>query len=363
MLEQQPEVLTYEDAEVAETYVQSLFTDEETYAELLNGISNKARQLVQSYSESEDATLFRDSVLDDDEQHMFIYNRLQSAISREFRFVTVRELYEAVDASDSYGTQAEINPTSISNILADPHIGIFTLQQLLTPPHLTERININTNQPEYVGVGLRHRIVTLTLLAHVSGIDVYADEWLDQNIQCLVSSSIDAEGVEDTELSGALVLADNASRKAFQGEKASFKLNSLGVAYDEPSLVNAAFSGRIAASEAFGTILTLYTDDLNRKSTTLLSVGKAFYNRAKKYIQSKVEFVEATHWITDNFNLLEAKFIAENDSANIARQASKFSTFVFESWKIANRVQEPLKATNKKKKAKGKTPFFKRSVN
>lgn len=345
-----------------ETYVQSLFSDEAQYAELHNGLSNKAKQLIQAYSESEDAALFRDAIIDDDEQHMFLYNRLQSAISREFRFVSIRELYEAVDASDSYGTQAEINPTSISNILSDVHIGIFAVQQLLTPPHLTERVNINTNQTEYVGVGLRHRIVTLTLLAHVSGIDVFADEWLDQNVQCLVSSSIDAEGVEDTELSGALVLADNASRKAFQGEKASFKLNSLGVAFDEPSLVNAAFGGRLAASEAFGTVLTLYTDDLGRKSTTLLSVGKAFYNRAKKYITSKPSFVEAVHWIADNFIALEQKFIAENDSANIARQASKFSTFVFDSWKVANKVQEPLKANTKKKAKKGATPFFKRSV-
>ena len=350
-----PEVLQYEDSNVDdETYVQSLFTDEENYAELLNGLSNKARQLVQTYSESEDATLFRDSVIEDDENHMFLYNRLQSAISREFRFVSMRELYEAVDNSDAYGTQAEFNPTSISNILADVHIGIFAVQQLLTPPHLTERLNINTNQPEYVGVGLRHRVITLTLLAHVSGIDVYSPEWLDQFVECLVSSSINAEGVEDTELSGALVLADNASRKAFQGEKASFKLNALGVAYDEPSLVN-------AAPEAFGTVLTLYADDLGRKSTTLLSVGKSFYGRAKKYITSKADFVAATHWITDNFAPLESKFIASNDSANIARQASKFSTFVFDSWKSANKIQEPLKATQKKAK-KGTTPFFKRSA-
>lgn len=358
-----PEVLQYEDNDVVvdETYVQSLFTDDEIYAELLNGLSNKARQLVQAYSESEDAGVFRDSVIEDDETHMFLYNRLQSAISRDFRFVSIRELYEAVDNSDAYGTQAEFNPTSISSILADVHIGIFAVQQLLTPPHLTERLNINTNQPEYVGVGLRHRVITLTLLAHVSGIDVYADEWLDQNVECLVSSSINAEGVEDTELSGALVLADNASRKAFQGEKASFKLNALGVAYDEHSLVNAAFSGRLAASEAFGTVLTLYADDLGRKSTTLLSVGKSFYGRAKKYITSKPDFVAATHWISDNFMSLESKFIASNDSANIARQASKFSTFVFDSWKSANKIQEPLKATQKKAK-KGTTPFFKRSA-
>lgn len=356
---------TYKDiepTEVYETYVQSLFSDDESYAELQNGLSNKAKQLVQAYSESEDAALFRDAIIDDDEQHMFLYNRLQAAISREFRFVTIRELYEAVDNSDAYGTQAEFNPTSISNILADPQIGIFSVQQLLTPPHLTERLNINTNLPEYVGVGLRHRVITLSLLAHVSGVDIFSDEWLDQSVQCLVSSSIDAEGVEDTELSGALVLADNASRKAFQGEKASFKLNALGVAFDEPSLVNAAFSGRLAASEAFGTVLTLYTDDLGRKSTTLLSVGKAFYNRAKKYITSKPAFTEAVHWIADNFIALEQKFIAENDSANIARQASKFSTFVFESWKVANKVQEPLKANAKKKAKKGTTPFFKRSV-
>lgn len=348
---------TYED-----TYVQSVFNDDEAYANLFNSLSTKAKSLIQEYSASDDAAVFRDAITDDDEQHMFLYNNLQSAISRDFRFVTIRELYEAVDISDSYGTQAEINTASISGILADPHIGIFSVRQLLTPPHLTERININTGLPELVGVGLRHRIFTLTLLAHASGVDINSDEWLDQNVQCLISSSIDAEGNEDTELSGALVLADNASRKAFQGEKASFKLNSLGVAYDETSLVSAAFSGRLPASEAFGTVLTLYADDLGRKSTTLLSVGKSFYTRAKKYITSKADFVAATHWIADNFNALETKFIAENDSANIARNASKYSTFVFESWKIANKIQEPLKSGGVKKKAKGATPFFKRSV-
>lgn len=343
----------------ADTYVQSLFADDETYAELLNGLSAKAKALVQSYSASDAATLFRDSVANDDEQHLFLYNHLQAAISREFRFVSIRELYEAVDVSDSYGTQAEISPTSISSIIADPHIGIFAVSQLLTPPHLTERINVNTGLPELVGVGLRHRIVTLSLLAHASDVDIFSDEWLDQQIQCIVSSSINAEGDEDTELSGALVLADNASRKAFQGEKASFKLNSLGVAYDEQSLVSAAFSGRLNAGEAFGTVLTLYSDELQRKPTTLLSVGKSFYARAKKYITSRSEFVEATRWISDNFSAIEDRFINDNESANIARQSSKFSTFVFESWKTANKIQEPLKAEKKKKASKGAV-FFKR---
>jgi hypothetical protein len=360
----------YEEGEIVEddavvedsdcTYVQSIFAYDDSYANLLSGLSNKARELVQAYSANDSSVQFREGVESDD---MFLYNQFQSAITREFRFVTIRELYAAVDESDSYGTQAEINCTSISNIISDPHIGVFKVQQLLTAPHLTERINVVSGQREYVGVGLRHRIVTLTLLAHASGINVFDDAWLDQQVECQVSCSINAEGVEDTELSGALVLADNASRKAYAGEKASFKLNALGVAYNEESLVAAAFSGRIQAGEAMGTVLSMYSEELQRKPTTFLSLGKSFYNRAKKYINSKADFVSAVKWIVDNYMVLESKFIANNDSANIARSTAKFSTDVFEAWRKANNIQEPLKADKKKKAGSSKAPqLFRRSL-
>lgn len=348
------------ETEVDVTYVQSLFDDETQYATLISGLSSKAREMLQAYSADDSANIFRDGV---EEDSMFLYNKLQSAIVREFRFVTMRELYAAVDESDSYGNQAEVNTTSISNILSDPHIGVFKVQQLLTAPHLTERINVIDNTREYVGVGLRHRVVTLTLLAHASGVDIFSDAWLDQQVECQVSCSINAEGIEDTELSGALVLADNASRKAYAGEKAAFKLNALGVSFNEESLVAAAFSGRIQAGEALGTVLSMYSDDLQRKPTTLLSLGKAFYNRAKKYINSKGDFVAAVRWITDNYLALESRFIATESSENIARQTSKFSTMVFESWKKANNIQEPVKAKTSKKKSGSKVPtLFRRSV-
>jgi hypothetical protein len=348
-----------EETEIDTTYVQSLFVDDTQFANLLSGLSSKARDLVQAYEKDDSATVFFDGVLNDTK---FVYNQFQSAITREFRFVTIRELYAAVDASDSYGTQAEINTTSISGILSDPHIGIFKLQQLLTAPHLTERVDIRDNTLEYVGVGLRHRVVTLTLLAFMSGVDVMSDAWLDQEVECQVSSSINSEGVEDTELSGALVLADNASRKAYAGEKASFKLNALGVSFDEESLTAAAFSGRIQAGEAFGTILSMFSGDLQRNPTTLLSLGKAFYAKAKKYVNSKADFVSAYTWIADNYLVLDKRFIAGNDSKNVARSASKFSTEVLEAWKSANKIVEPLKAT-KNKKTNSKSPkLFRKSL-
>lgn len=348
-----------EEEELDVTYVQSLFVDEDQFANLLSGLSSKARDLVQAYEKDESATVFADGVLNDTR---FVYNQFQSAITREFRFLTMRELYAAVDASDSYGTQAEINTTSISGILSDPHIGIFKLQQLLTAPHCTERIDVRDGTLEYVGVGLRHRIVTLTLLAHMSGVDITSDAWLDQELEVQVSSSINAEGVEDTELSGALVLADNASRKAYAGEKASFKLNALGVSFDEESLTAAAFSGRIQAGEAFGTILSLWSADLGRNPTTLLSLGKAFYAKAKKYITSKAGFVDAYRWIADNYIALDNRFTSGNDSSNVARNASKFSTEVLEAWKTENKIVEPLKA-DKKKKTSSKSPkLFRKSL-
>ena len=92
------------------TYVQSLFTDETQFANLMSGLSSKARELVQSYEKDDSASIFADGVQNDNK---FVYNQFQSAITREFRFVTIRELYGAVDASDSYGTQAEVNTTSI----------------------------------------------------------------------------------------------------------------------------------------------------------------------------------------------------------------------------------------------------------
>jgi hypothetical protein len=345
--------------EIDVTYVQSLFTDDTQYNNLMSGLSSKARDLVQAYEKDESATVFADGVLNDTK---FVYNQFQSAITREFRFLTMRELYAAVDASDSYGTQAEINTTSISGILSDPHIGIFKLQQLLTAPHCTERIDVRDGTLEYVGVGLRHRVVTLTLLAYMSGVDITSDSWLDQELEVQVSSSINAEGVEDTELSGALVLADNASRKAYAGEKASFKLNALGVSFDEESLTAAAFTGRIQAGEAFGTILSLWSGDLNRNPTTLLSLGKAFYAKAKKYINSKADFVSAYQWIATNYIMLDKRFTDTNDSGNVARNASKFSTEVLEAWKSANKIVEPLKAT-KKKATNSKSPkLFRKSL-
>ena len=348
-----------DEEEIDLTYVQSLFTDETQFANLLSGLSSKARDLVQAYEKDDSATVFADGVLNDTK---FVYNQFQSAITREFRFLTMRELYAAVDASDSYGTQAEINTTSISGILSDPHIGIFKLQQLLTAPHCTERIDVRDGTLEYVGVGLRHRVVTLTLLAYMSGVDITSDAWLDQELEVQVSSSINAEGVEDTELSGALVLADNASRKAYAGEKASFKLNALGVSFDEESLTAAAFTGRIQAGEAFGTILSLWSADLGRNPTTLLSLGKAFYAKAKKYITSKAGFVDAYRWIADNYVALDKRFTNGNDSSNVARNASKFSTEVLEAWKSANKIVEPLKAT-KKKATNSKSPkLFRKSL-
>jgi hypothetical protein len=345
--------------EIDVTYVQSLFVDETQFANLLSGLSSKARDLVQAYEKDESASVFADGVLNDTK---FVYNQFQSAITREFRFLTMRELYAAVDASDSYGTQAEINTTSISGILSDPHIGIFKLQQLLTAPHCTERIDVRDGTLEYVGVGLRHRIVTLTLLAFMSGVDITSDAWLDQELEVQVSSSINAEGVEDTELSGALVLADNASRKAYAGEKASFKLNALGVSFDEESLTAAAFTGRIQAGEAFGTILSLWSADLGRNPTTLLSLGKAFYAKAKKYITSKAGFVDAYRWIADNYIALDNRFTSGNDSSNVARNASKFSTEVLEAWKSANKIVEPLKATKKKATSSKSPKLFRKSL-
>ena len=340
------------------TYVQSIFDNETQYANLLSGLSSKARELVQAYSADDSAISFRDGIDDD---NMFLYHQFQSAITREFRFVTIRELYAAVDQSDSYGTQSEVNTVSISSILSDAHIGIFKVQQLLTAPHLTERIDVISGLREYVGIGLRHRVVTLTLLAHASGVDIFSDSWLDQQVECQVSCSINAEGDEDTELSGALVHADNASRKAYAGEKAAYKLNALGVSFDEESLVAAAFGGRIQTGEAMGTILSLYSDELERKPTTLLSLGKGFYSRAKKYITSKGDFTSAIHWIIANYEPLESKFIASNSTANIARLTSKFANNVFESWKTATGVQEPLKSKAPKKSSSKAPKLFRRS--
>jgi len=347
------------------TYVQGIFVDESpvndngdtAYSVLLSGLTSKAAALVADFSNSGDAPVFKDGIESGDTS--FLYTRFQSSISRELRYLTLRELYDAIEESDAYGTQSEINVTSISGIISDPQIGFFTVQQLLSAPHVTERSNILTGMLEYVGVGLRHRITTLSLIAHSAGVDILDDSWLNQELQCLVSSSVNAEGVEDTLLSGALVLADNASRKAYAGEKAAFKLSSLNIEYNPESLVKAAFSGRLAAPEAFGTVLTLYSAEMGRRESTMLSFGKSFFAKAKKYITNEREFMNAINWLADNYCPAEAKFLSTATDANIARGSAKLSTFVVDAWKVDNDIQEPLKAKTAKKKAPaGKGKLF-----
>jgi len=346
------------------TYVQGIFVDESpvndngdtAYSVLLSGLTSKAASLVADFSNSEDAPTFKDGVESGDTS--FLYTRFQGSITRELRYLTIQELYDAIEESDAYGTQSEINVTSISGILADPQIGFFTVQQLLSAPHVTERVNILTGLLEYVGVGLRHRITTLSLIAHSAGVNILDDSWLNQELQCLVSSSVNAEGVEDTLLSGALVLADNASRKAYAGEKAAFKLSSLNIEYNAESLVRAAFSGRLSAAEAFGTVLTLYSGELQRRESTLLSFGKSFFAKAKKYLTNEKEFLGSIHWLADNYVACETKFLATATDANIARGSAKVSAFVFDAWKVDNDIKEPLKAKAAKKAPTGKGKLF-----
>jgi hypothetical protein len=60
--------------------------------------------------------------------------------------------------------------------------------------------------------------------------------------------------------------------------------------------------------------------------------------------------------------MLDKRFTDTNDSGNVARNASKFSTEVLEAWKSANKIVEPLKAT-KKKATNSKSPkLFRKSL-
>lgn len=322
--------------------ITDLFVNDVSYENLLKGLSKVAMSSVKEFSISDTAGALKEGIESDD---TFIYDNLQSDIRREFRMLTIGELLNAVESSDSYGQQAPINYTSISAILTDPHIGLLKVNQLLIPPHVVERRDIVTGQLHYVGVGLRHRITTIFLLAFSSGIDIEGAEFLAQEIECMVSSTINAEGHENTLLSGALVLADNASRKAFAGEKDVFKLSSLGVEYTLDALVAAAYTGVMMPNEAFGTALTLCA--IEREPTTVKNTGKSFYGKVKKYITSKVMFVGCLEWLENNWFAVETKFLAQNTSETVSRHSSKFADALVESWKLATKPVEPEKIAKK----------------